>query len=913
MTYKALLPRLLPSFLLFTILVTTLDAQSLWWDEGISLHLTSLEWYDLLIDRATNIHPPLYFILLKLWVYYAGSSVFAARYLSLLATFMLPTGVHMFMRPLFSRTTVRAASLLVAVAPPFIIYGQEIRAYAFLPACFVLLLWQVSRILDNSDNGTPVKDVKKGIWLGVFQAIFVGLHYVGLIGVFLSDVALLANVIRKKQKRLYIQFITSISVFIILIAPWVAFVYVQGVQNVVQHAGISNPFSEPIPFNYLVKLLAEFHITGMPEMGQSPLLNLPIILIALCGFVLILVQLVKGQLHTVCLLLGIWLLPFLSVPLIWSLSPQSHPRYLFPYYLGFWLLAAYLIGHRVVVRVPKVLRLLFLSAVLTSSCLGTYNYLFDRTYSRTDIRAVADFLNKYSVPGDVVFIPHTDWSLPQYDVGAAQIFMVPAAREQNIIEMYLASAGNLSNAYLMDYPRNVTDPLGYVRFLLSRQGYLSDKKQFHKVVLEKYDITEIFSVSQCNPLPIACVGDDALCLAGSSVDTTPYSGTMLPVMLCWWHGAVDHRYALALRLYTKSGILVSLIDERLVDDTAQPSDTWAGQADFQSYHRIPIPVGLAPENYTLEVSLYPVDDPSRIVSFHYDDGTREPSVTLADIKPSAEMWIENSPESVRPTIEHLDEIPMPGLRLKGSALDPDVVTPGLPIYVTLLWIKEDARVGLTQPMLELIQNDNTVLTSVPAWGNFHQIPVLRPVLDHRVLYVPADAKAGDVQVVLKFQDADTSVRLGDVSVEKKEHIFTAPDIRYPLRTAIPDLATLLGYDISVDTELSTGEPFTVTLVWQAEKESRRTDLKIFVHLVDEEGTIVAQHDAKPVNWMRPTQSWLEGEILVDTHQMQWLQTKSGTGVIHVGMYDAVTGDRVLWNNGEDALKLPISISYEQKR
>ena len=82
------LRRLFPSFLTFAVVVLTLEAQSIWWDEGISLHLAGVPWRQLLADRAANIHPPLYFVLLKAWLALTGLTPFSGRYLSALAVFL---------------------------------------------------------------------------------------------------------------------------------------------------------------------------------------------------------------------------------------------------------------------------------------------------------------------------------------------------------------------------------------------------------------------------------------------------------------------------------------------------------------------------------------------------------------------------------------------------------------------------------------------------------------------------------------------------------------------------------------------------------------------------------------------------------------------------------------------------------
>jgi len=59
---------LLPLFLLLPLLLLAfalrlyrLDAQSIWIDEGISLHLAISSPGEIIADRAANVHPPLYF------------------------------------------------------------------------------------------------------------------------------------------------------------------------------------------------------------------------------------------------------------------------------------------------------------------------------------------------------------------------------------------------------------------------------------------------------------------------------------------------------------------------------------------------------------------------------------------------------------------------------------------------------------------------------------------------------------------------------------------------------------------------------------------------------------------------------------------------------------------------------------
>jgi hypothetical protein len=72
-----------------------------------------------------------------------------------------------------------------------------------------------------------------------------------------------------------------------------------------------------------------------------------------------------------------------------------------------------------------------------------------------------------------------------------------------------------------------------------------------------------------------------------------------------------------------------------------------------------------------------------------------------------------------------------------------------------------------------------------------------------------------------------------------------------------------------------------------------TSYKVFVHLYDKDGQIVAQRDRLPGLDVRPTTDWEEGEVLADRYTVQ-LEADVAPGVyqLAVGMYDPATGERL---------------------
>jgi mannosyltransferase len=85
----------------------------------------------------------------------------------------------------------------------------------------------------------------------------------------------------------------------------------------------------------------------------------------------------------------------------------------------------------------------------------------------------------------------------------------------------------------------------------------------------------------------------------------------------------------------------------------------------------------------------------------------------------------------------------------------------------------------------------------------------------------------------------------------------------PLDINFGDLIFLKGVRIA-NNKLVAGDIIQITLAWLTE-EILEDRYKVFLHLVDEEGKIVAQQDNEPVGGMSPTTSWNPGEIVIDKH------------------------------------------------
>ncbi len=97
--------------------------------------------------------------------------------------------------------------------------------------------------------------------------------------------------------------------------------------------------------------------------------------------------------------------------------------------------------------------------------------------------------------------------------------------------------------------------------------------------------------------------------------------------------------------------------------------------------------------------------------------------------------------------------------------------------------------------------------------------------------------------------------------------------------------TLRGYDVALSDTL------VVTFTWAATGVPTQ-DYHVFVHLVDADGTLLAQHDGPPDGGRYPTQWWRRGDVIVDAHILPLAAPLPETAYLRVGMYDPITYTRL---------------------
>ncbi len=121
--------------------------------------------------------------------------------------------------------------------------------------------------------------------------------------------------------------------------------------------------------------------------------------------------------------------------------------------------------------------------------------------------------------------------------------------------------------------------------------------------------------------------------------------------------------------------------------------------------------------------------------------------------------------------------------------------------------------------------------------------------------------------------------------------FDKPQFATEAGVMFDDRINLVGFTVEPETA-GPGSSLTVTLIWQVMDEIL-AKYNTFIHIVNEEGQLLAQSDAPTGGGLRPSTDWIINEYIYDQHHLILPGDITSNDVeIRVGLYDADEGQRL---------------------
>lgn len=130
-----------------------LGRRPLWYDEAFSLLLARQSWADIVRGTAADTMPPLYYFLLKIWMY-AADGIAELRTLNVMLGTLAVVLVYLWVAEVLGEWEGRIAALLAALSPFLIYHSQELRMYTLLLLGSLLYALGTSRVLEADETAS---------------------------------------------------------------------------------------------------------------------------------------------------------------------------------------------------------------------------------------------------------------------------------------------------------------------------------------------------------------------------------------------------------------------------------------------------------------------------------------------------------------------------------------------------------------------------------------------------------------------------------------------------------------------------------------------------------------------------------------------------------------------------------------
>ena len=888
--------------------------QPLWWDEGYSVYFATEPLPRMVWLTARDIHPPLYYALLHVWIaLWQNAGPVVDRLLSVLfGVIALPLQFWL-ARILFParRRLALVGLLLLTFSPIHLYYSQEVRMYGLalaLSLASTLCFWLLIRRLDTHASWrTLLSWPAAGYALTALAGLYT-LYYVALLLV--AQFLWSAFHFRRRLRTLALL-VGLYSGVGLAYLPWLLY----AIPQLVGYVGgkVQSDQDTPLgPLAYAERHLVAFtagHVQW-PALPSAAWALAPATL-AICALILglVLQQTLRqpgrppASTRTAAAATSSESLPAIGALWTWLLAPlligwlinvrlpffpEGGERLLLiglPYFL---LLLAYGVD-----RTWQVWHLgkVALAALALNSLFGITAFATTPRYGAHDYRPILRQIVQQGADTDTLL------AIFPWQIGYWRAYAPPPAQASGWLHPILLSDGAVDWSPAVQATVDTALRSGTVwfpeplTFGSSLPAQLERYLNIAAVNLENrwYDATRLTAWRPLATPIVRPVGADfgpvRLVAAGIAPAAATSANSPVAISLVWERRAVSD-LNVSVRIQDAQGHVWS---------SREYAQTGAGATDlFTETVGLIAPVGLPPGGYTVAVSMQ--NAAGAPLTIAGSDAVAAPVGALEIIQPVV------APSPWRLPIQTV--LPRPaahdGLSLLGFA-GIDRTSPllaGTELAATLFLANASSAPPERQIYVSLLDANGAGVAGYTGWplpeyptqtwppGALVQTPV--------AFFVPGTLSTGDYRLVAGFSDPATGaqsppVALTTLPVRQRTGSFTQP--APPQRLAdVPQIGTharLAGYD----RETASDGSIHLQLYWEI-LQPLLPPHHIFVHADNPEGVTVAQQDGPPLalDGPAPTGSWQPGEFLTTIHTLP--PPGDGATVLRVGLYDPVTQVRL---------------------
>lgn len=240
---------------------------SIWFDESYSVKMATHTFVDIWKIGSYDVHPVLYYILLKIVGIFTNGSILAYRLFSALPLMILGVLGITHIRKDFGEKVGIIFSFLIFFMPITLVYSSEIRMYTWAMLFVTITAVYGYRIYKSGVSS------KNWTIFSIFSLLSAYIHYYALVAVAIINIALflyflINNIKQRNYEVKYIKYsknlkysIISALIQVLLYLPWIG-MFIMQVNQVSNGFWIGFPnFVEIFEFQFTGNLAKNIHIT----------------------------------------------------------------------------------------------------------------------------------------------------------------------------------------------------------------------------------------------------------------------------------------------------------------------------------------------------------------------------------------------------------------------------------------------------------------------------------------------------------------------------------------------------------------------------------------------------------------------------------------------------------------------------
>ncbi|MFZ1755273.1 MAG: glycosyltransferase family 39 protein [Caldilineaceae bacterium] len=923
----------------FGLRVYKLDAQSLWYDEGVTAIVAQYDLPSLAQWTADDIQPPLYYALVSGWGRLAGWGEWSLRFPSVFfGLLILPLLAALTIRWNGSRLAGALTALLAAFHPLLLYYSQEARMYSLLVALGVGIAYCV---VDSGygEGDTPAATGQKSGDAKSFQVILWGVyaalataalytHYfaifllVAVNGAYLLDLLRSSRFLRHTSPNPQFPipsprfWLLANAVVFLLFTPWLG--------NLLTRLDVDTSYWEGAfkLWEALTAIAIRFTSGETVLEGQATRLLWmygAVTLLALFGLVAdgkrkvakdaetiahSAFRILRFALSTLQYPLLLLLIPIAGVLALAAFTPKFNARYVMvalPGLLMIWsaglagLLRAFIPVWQRLQRVacntqpralPAIAGLVGTGLLLAGFIQADRNWFTDNAFTKDQWRELAAYVQGQMGENDaVVLVSGHTWPVWRYYAQSIEPVRLPdieildvnaVVDLDNSTAILRPALLGKDAAWLVDWQAQVIDPTDVAGLQLARAGVEHPlDAQFWGLDLRRYTELDARAISNAPPIQRPFRAN-----FGDAVELLGYSVEPSGDLLLFWR--LTHPAQPLPDLYltgetrTEAGLLFSRLGDRRLSAYDFPTFRW--QIGQIVAGRIPMEewIGAGAPAGNYQLRLGVYDPAGDSAGFDL----LGPQGDRQGKRVSVEVALDEPiamPADEDPTTWHplVDGLFVRPILVNSSA------GPGQSFLLQILWFSQTSR-RVGGLVVHWNEQEGTVQHDGQRVAVDLALPAGQPIRTVHQISVPIDLPPGEYWLELTSESGPTRPVELPVTVVANERQFHLPALAPALTASFDGQIVLAGLTESeVPAQVAPGFVLPLTFVWQSSADIA-TDYTVSVQWLDADGRAVGQADeALP----HRSSSWLPNEVVSQIIKLA-APAQPGEYRLIVALYDA---------------------------